>query len=290
MTHPVVTCSREATLLDVQGLLADHKISRIVVVDGEKAPIGIVSEKDVMNFLLGDESMRGLDEIAVKDVASLDLVSVKSSTTVKEAAGTMIRKKMSSLVVLDSELEGIITKADVVTYMAVAGSTHSVEKFMTPKPAIVKSTQSIFSVIVLMLKHKISRVVVVDREDKPVGIITLADISLATNLSNLTRLYVAAGPQLASDLLKRAVVFRRITAGDFMTPNPLCVNQTSNLSSAAKLMSTHRISGIPVVDDLGKLTGIISKTDLTQAVATSDETSVSEAVASWTKDAIHPSQ
>ena len=75
-----------------------------------------------------------------------------------------------------------------------------------------------------------------------------------------------------------------------MTPNPLCVNQTSNLSSAAKLMSTHRISGIPVVDDSGKLTGIISKTDLTQAVATSDETSVSEAVASWTKDAIHPSQ
>jgi CBS domain-containing protein len=32
-------------------------------------------------------------------------------------------------------------------------------------------------------------------------------------------------------------------------------------------MSTHRISGIPVVDLLGRLAGIISKTDITQAVA-----------------------
>jgi CBS domain-containing protein len=32
-------------------------------------------------------------------------------------------------------------------------------------------------------------------------------------------------------------------------------------------MSTHRISGLPVVDEEGRLSGIVSKTDMTQAVA-----------------------
>jgi len=101
----------------------------------------------------------------------------------------------------------------------------------------------------------------------PAGILTLADITLAKNLTNLSRSYIAGGPELAANLLKRAVVIRRITAGDFMTQQPLCLNQDSNLSVAAKLMTTHRISGIPVADESGKLAGIISKTDMTQAVA-----------------------
>jgi len=171
------------------------------------------------------------------------------------------------LVVMDGALEGIITKADVVTYLALAGSSCSVTRFMTPNPITVKPSHSIFAVIGLMLKHRISRVIVVDRENKPTGIITIADITLANNVGNLSRLYVSSGPELASDLLKRAVVIRRITARDFMSNQPLCVNQNSTLSVAAKLMSTHRISGLPVVDEEGRLAGIVSKTDMTQAVA-----------------------
>jgi predicted transcriptional regulator len=80
-------------------------------------------------------------------------------------------------------------------------------------------------------------------------------------------LYIVGGPELASNLLKRAAVIRRITVRDFMTQQPLCINQNSNLAIAAKLMSAHRISGLPVQDESGKLTGIISKTDIAQAVA-----------------------
>ena len=267
MTRTVITCLPSSSLLDVQESLAEHRIARVVVVDAKGRPVGIISEKDVMDFLLTDESMRGLDEIAAQEVASSALTTIKSSDTVEEAAGTMIRKKISSLVVMDGGLEGIITKADVVTYLALAGSAHSVGEFMTPNPITVRPSQSVFAAIVLMLQHRISRVIVVDRENRPAGIITLADITLANNLTNLSRLYIAGGPELAADLLKRAVVIRRITARDFMTIQPLCLNQDSNLSVAAKLMTTHRISGIPVADEFGKLAGIISKTDMTQAVA-----------------------
>lgn len=267
MSGSVVTCSPSTTLFDIQESLAEHQIARVVVLDENGKPVGIVSERDVIEFLLNDEAMRGLDEIRALELATPTLSTIKSSAPMEEAAETMLRKKISSLVVMNNDLEGIITKADVVTYLALAGSSCSVTRFMTPNPITVRPSQSIFAAIGLMLKHRISRVLVVDRETKPVGIITIADITLASNVANLSRLYVAGGPKLASDLLKRAVVIRKITAKDFMSEQPLCVNQNSSLSVAAKLMTTHRISGIPVVDEAGKLTGIISKTDMTQAVA-----------------------
>ena len=267
MTKPVITCLPSESLLNVQELLAGHRIARVVVKDQSERPVGIVSEKDVMNYLLTDNSMRGLDEILADEVATHSLITIKAAATMHEAAETMIRKRISSLVVMNSDLEGIITKADIVTYLALVGSSCNVSQFMTPNPVTVKPSQSIFAPIVLMLQHRVSRVVVVDKDSKPVGIISLTDITLADNLTNLSRLYVAGGPDVASNLLKRATVIRRVTVRDFMTQQPLCVNHDSNLAVAAKLMAMHRISGLPVQDKAGKVTGIISKTDITQAVA-----------------------
>ena len=267
MSRPVVVCQPASSLIDVQNLLDENRIARVVVEGTDGKPSGIVSEKDIIDFVLADETMRGLDEIHASEVASSNLYTISSTASVEEAAEVMIRRRISSLVVTDNELEGIITKADVVTYMALAGSPCLTREFMSPNPITVKCTQPIFAAIVLIRQHGISRVIVTDRENKPVGIITLTDIALASHLTNLSRLYVAGGPDLAAKLLKRAMVIRRITAEDFMTPQPLCLNSESTLSVAAKLMSMHRISGIPVVDSLGRLEGIISKSDITQAVA-----------------------
>ena len=267
MSKPVVTCQPTSSLIDVQNLLDENRIARVVVADQGGRPSGIVSEKDIIDFVLADETMRGLDEIHTSEVASSNLYTISSSASVEEAAEVMIRRRISSLVVADRELQGIITKADVVTYMALAGSPCVTREFMSPNPITVKCTQPIFAAIVLIKKHGISRVIVIDRENKPVGIITLTDLALASHLTNLSRLYVAGGPDLAAKLLKRSMVIRRITTEDFMTPQPLCLNSDSTLSVAAKLMSMHRISGIPVVDTVGRLEGIISKSDITQAVA-----------------------
>jgi CBS domain-containing protein len=118
-----------------------------------------------------------------------------------------------------------------------------------------------------MSKDRVSRVVVIDEENRPIGIITRSDITLANTLPNISRLYVAGGSKIAAEFLKRAVTSRRIVAMDFMTEHPLCVNQSSNLSVAAKLMSIHGISGLPVATESGTLAGIVCKTDITQAVA-----------------------
>lgn len=48
----------------------------------------------------------------------------------------------------------------------------------------------------------------------------------------------------------------------FMTPNPQTVSPETPLQAAIQLLANNRISGLPVVDNAGKLVGILSDTDL----------------------------
>lgn len=50
-------------------------------------------------------------------------------------------------------------------------------------------------------------------------------------------------------------------AGDVMTTGAATVKPSASLAEAARLMIEHRISGLPVVDEGGKLVGIVSEGD-----------------------------
>jgi CBS domain-containing protein len=47
-----------------------------------------------------------------------------------------------------------------------------------------------------------------------------------------------------------------------MTRSPLTVSINTDLSDAARIMIRNRISGLPVVNNKGLLSGIITKTDI----------------------------
>jgi predicted transcriptional regulator len=52
-----------------------------------------------------------------------------------------------------------------------------------------------------------------------------------------------------------------------MTEHPITLSHDSNLIDAARLMMKHDISGLPATDGSENLVGIVSKTDITRAVA-----------------------
>ncbi len=52
------------------------------------------------------------------------------------------------------------------------------------------------------------------------------------------------------------------TVTDVMSSDPIVVKPETPLNEAVKILAERRISGLPVVDDAGKLVGIISETDL----------------------------
>lgn len=114
---------------------------------------------------------------------------------------------------------------------------------VTPKTSLKEAHR-------LMNNHRIRRLPVVDR-DQVVGIITLGDVREAEP-SGATSLTVWEINYLLSELTVQKV----------MTRNPTTVSPDDTVARAAGLMLEGRISGLPVVDDKGKIVGIISEADI----------------------------
>jgi CBS domain-containing protein len=274
MTKKVVTCAPADTVLDVQRLMINHKISRVVVVNADNKPVGIITEKDLVNFLLADKSRRGIEEIRADEVMSERLVTAKPNMAMSDVAKTMVDRKISSLVIVDDagKLNGIVTKSDVTMYFSHWGvGMYKVLNFMSSNPVSVKPSHSVFYSVSLMSEHKISRVVVVDSNGKPVGIITLSDVTMLVNLLKPARVLVEGKPLFVRGLIALPKSVHLLTAGDIMTANPISIDKNADLADVARLMVRHNISGLPVTDNNGKLVGIITKSDITRATATLKE-------------------
>lgn len=274
MTKKVVTCLPTATILEVKKLIVDHRISRVVVVNTKNESLGIVTQKDIVDYLIIDKSRRDLEEIQAEEVMSKDLVTIKPFAFISDAAKTMIEKKISSLVVVneDGNLEGIVTKADLGLHLGSKGAgTHSVQDFMTWNPITITPSHSIFLAVSLMSEHEISRVVVIDKEEKPIGIITLTDATIVSSLLKPAKILEKKKPIFVKGFITLPKSIHLLTAEDIMTIHPISIGKNADLADAARLMTRHAISGIPVVDDSGKLVGIVTKSDLTRAVASMKE-------------------
>jgi CBS domain-containing protein len=138
---------------------------------------------------------------------------------------------------------------------------------MTAKPVTVKPSQSVFLVASLMTEHAISRIVVVaDKENKPEGIITEADITLVTRLLKPAKVLKEEKPLVVKGAIAPPKNIYLLTASDIMTSDLLTVSKNANLTDAAQLMTKHKFSGLPVTEK-GKLVGIITKSDIIRAVA-----------------------
>ena len=56
---------------------------------------------------------------------------------------------------------------------------------------------------------------------------------------------------------------------EFMIENPVSVNPTMNVYEAAHEILTNQVSGVTVIDENGKLVGMLSELDCLQAIVTS---------------------
>jgi CBS domain-containing protein len=269
MTKKVITCSPTDTLLQVQQLMVNNNISRVVVVDENNKPAGIVTQKDMIDFLVADKSKRGIEEIKVEEVMTKKLITAKRKVSISNIAETMMNKNISSVIIVDGKgkLDGIVTKTDITAWYSTINGTYKVQEFMTAKPVTVKPSQSVFLVASFMAEHAISRVVVVaDKENRLAGIITEADMTMMSRLLKPAKVLKEKKPLLVKGAIALPKNVYLLTAGDIMTADPVTISKSASLADAAELMTKHKISGLPVTDK-GKLVGIITKSDIIRAAA-----------------------
>ncbi len=97
----------------------------------------------------------------------------------------------------------------------------------------------------LMLKHHISRVLVID-DQRAIGIITKKDIGYRLRSRN------PAWRRRSSD---------NDPVSSVMTPDIISISPGSSIHDALVLMVTHKISGFPVIDQ-GMVLGMVTKSDM----------------------------
>lgn len=134
MTEGSQNLGLETSLIDAAEIMRRRNIRQLPVIDATGALQGILSDRDVRDampskYLPGDAgSMQGagLLQLKVKDVMSIDPVTISPDAPVESAALLLQQGKIGGLPVVDDEgsLTGIITEVDVYRYFcSVSGFT-----------------------------------------------------------------------------------------------------------------------------------------------------------------------
>ncbi len=111
--HDVVTVTPTATVAEVVELLAARRIGAVLVADRGALPLGIVSERDVVNSLAANGA-RTL-QMTAGQLMTRALRTATSRTTVAEAMAMMTAGRFRHLPVMEhGELIGLISIGDVV--------------------------------------------------------------------------------------------------------------------------------------------------------------------------------
>jgi CBS domain-containing protein len=269
-----ITVPHNTTLLEAREILLKHKVGRLPVLDNNKKPVGIVTEKDFVRSIyeLGGKS---LEKVLVKDFMTKNLITVTRKNTIYDCARLMKNHKISSILVLEDDggLAGLVTKTDIASvFLTQSAGPLLVSEIMTPKVITVMPADSLLLVESLLVRYRISRIVV-ERNRKPVGIITNRDF-LPAKMPRWVRQFAdpkeveeyRLNPRPDEFKMNRLSYILSFRAEDIMTPNPITVEESQDVSKAVLLMIRNGISGLPVVKK-SFLTGIITKSDIVKAIA-----------------------
>ncbi|QFZ55108.1 CBS domain-containing protein [Oceanihabitans sp. IOP_32] len=124
MSKKIIALTRTDDLYTAEKLFKKHKIRHIPVVSQESI-IGMLSYSDLLRISFADavNDENEVDSVVydmftIEQVMSKNLVTVSSTTTIKEVAEILSEKEFHALpVVDDSVLVGIVTTTDLINFL-----------------------------------------------------------------------------------------------------------------------------------------------------------------------------
>jgi transcriptional regulator len=144
-----------------------------LVVDGV-----VVGRDDMDNILLLDTTaIRSIPKKTVLEVASTDLIRLKPSDSIRSASKILSDKDIEGApVVEDGRVIGILTLSDIIRALGEGHEDSDISKVMSKNIITVEPTVMIADAIEIMNKNSIGRVIVVDDNLNPLGIVTRTDL------------------------------------------------------------------------------------------------------------------
>jgi len=147
-----------------------------------------------------------------------------------------------------------------------------VKDVMSKNVITISPEESINDAIEKMAKNNISGLIVVDN-NKVVGVISESDvlkvlgsefpeIKASANLTFSILLLLEGGVKMIREMKK----IGKLKVKDVMSKKVFFVKPEDTILEAARMMSKKDVRRLPVIDEDGKLVGVISRTDILRAL------------------------
>lgn len=115
--------------------------------------------------------------------------------------------------------------------------------------------------------NRISAIPIIDKQGMPIGVVSEADLLLKERRGDLEMDGHFHRRQRRLDRAKAEGVI----ASELMTSPPITVPAGTAIAEAARIMDHHNVRRLVVVDERGRIAGIVSRSDLLQVFLRSDE-------------------
>lgn len=301
MREEVVSVLPQTPLSDIVSLLLERGLRSVPVVDREKRVIGIITDGDLLrktgvSMRLRRQSGQSIDQLVdevarvrtyhgdAADIMTEPVTTVRRSDSVRTAVARMARMGLKRLPVVDDEkrLVGIISRLDV--FRAVEHERplsdqedempqvgRSVTQLMHTNVPTVSLSAPLEEVVRALEKSQRRRAVVLDAQGRVAGIITDGDLlrrsiqSSSPGLIGRLRSLFTGEPAVTSSLPDAGE-----TAATLMSAPAIVVHTDSTLAEALHLMTIHAVKRLPVVDEAGRLVGLLGRSSVLRGLLEDD--------------------
>jgi IMP dehydrogenase len=174
------------------------------------------------------------------DISSMFSRNIRINTPIVSAAMDTVTEADLAIAIAQEGGIGVIHKNMTIEKQASQiKKVKRAENVMIYDPVTINVEATVAEALNLMNEYRIGGILVVDKLGILTGIVTNRDLRFESNYS------------------------RKIT--EVMTTNLITTNHQTNLEAAARILQKHKIEKLPIVDEKGKLVGLITYKDITKA-------------------------
>jgi len=243
-TREIISLPPEATLDEALAIMDDRKISFLVMVEDDK-PVGVLTERDVVR-LAAEHEIAG--QTLLYKVMSSPVRTMCEDADIFEAYDALITHQIRHLVVTDvyGKIAGLLTQSNFLGNLGIEYfiELKHVSSIMTRILLTLPAEAPLQQALDIMAKERVSCVVVVE-DDKPVGILTERDVTHVCHAH--------------TDI--QTVSMREVMSSPVET-----MPEIAYVPEVNHFMHEKKLRHVVIVDADGKLSGLISQTNLTRGL------------------------
>ncbi len=301
MVKEVKTVPESMRVRDLIQWLAFMEVSGAPVVDRGGRLVGVVSETDIVKAQarLGEENRLcssfyeydpfagqvgyfeecGLKvlEMQVGDLMNREVITCFPQDSLSLVVHRLLTHRIQRVIVTeDKEIAGLISILDILQALAAGkialSQPYKVADLPSPTVPMIGEDMTIRELIDLLAEKVVSGLPVVQKDGRVQGVISRADI--VKSAAGIDRRRYRYPDFYSPDPAKKHVILvsdfdqevleRRVS--EFMNPRLISVHPDTPLASAAKSMVTEKVHRLLVLDQDGRLQGVVGTLDIIKAL------------------------